>query len=222
MKKRTLLSWSSGKDSAWSLHALRQNPEIEVVGLFSTLNAHYDRVAMHATRSELLRRQADAASLPLYTIGLPDPCTNEQYTIIMGTFVDSLSGMGVEQIAFGDLFLEDIRQYRETQLAGTGITPIFPLWRIPTPELASTMLDGGLEAYISCVDLAKLPAELAGRRWSRELLRELPEGTDPCGENGEMHTVVVDGPMFDKGINVTIGETVRRDGFAYADIIPID
>jgi uncharacterized protein (TIGR00290 family) len=221
LKKRTLLSWSSGKDSAWSLHALRQDPTVEVVGLFSTLNARHDRVAMHATRAELLRRQAEAAGLPLHTIYIPDPCSNEQYATIMGEFIDGLTTKGIEQIAFGDLFLEDIRSYREKQLAGTGITPIFPLWQIPTPELAETMLTGGLEAYISCVDLSKLPAEFAGRQWSRDLLEELPKGIDPCGENGEMHTVVVDGPMFDESINVKIGEMVQRDGFAYADIIPL-
>ncbi|HKJ82824.1 MAG TPA: hypothetical protein VJ961_02250, partial [Mariprofundaceae bacterium] len=196
-------------------------PGIEVVGLLSTLNARYDRVAMHATRSELLRRQATATGLPLHTLELPDPCSNEQYAAIMGGFVAGLPVKGIDCIAFGDLFLEDIRNYREKQLAGTGIEPIFPLWQIPTSELAMMMLDGGLETYISCVDLQKIPVGFAGRRWSYELLEELPEGVDPCGENGEMHTIVIDGPMFDTRIDMEIGKIVQRDGFAYADIIPI-
>ena len=222
MRKKTLLSWSSGKDSAWVLHLLRQDPRFELVGLFSTLNERFNRVAMHSTRAELLRRQADAAGLPLQTINLPDPCTNECYEAIMGRFVSESVAEGIECIAFGDLFLEDIRHYRERQLSGTGIEPLFPLWRLPTSELAEQMLAAGLQAYLSAVDLKKLPASFVGRPWSRELLSELPSGVDPCGENGEFHTIVVAGPMFEGRIEVEVGDVVERNGCVYADIIPQD
>jgi uncharacterized protein (TIGR00290 family) len=220
VKKRTLLSWSTGKDSAWALHVLRRDPAIEVVGLLSTLNERFNRVSMHSTRAELLCRQGEAAGLPLHTINLPDPCTNEQCDVIMGKFMAGLPAKGIEGIAFGDLFLEDVRQYREKQLAGTGIEPVFPLWRAPTEKLAEEMLSAGVEAYISSVDLKKLPAGFAGRRWSRDLQKELPTGVDPCGENGEFHTIVVGGPMFGGRIRVDIGDVVQREGFAFADIIP--
>lgn len=220
MKTKTLLSWSSGKDSAWALYRLQQNPDIELQGLFTVINEKYGRVSMHATRLNLLDRQADEAGLPVRKISLPDPCTNEQCDAIMREFVKDCSNAGVECMAFGDLFLEDVRAYRENQLKGTGITPLFPLWKIPTYELAGQMLTSGLEAYVSCVDLKKLPSRLAGRRWSRELIAELPPDCDPCGENGEIHTVVVGGPMFRESIPVIIGEIVERSGFAYADIIP--
>lgn len=219
--KKTLLSWSSGKDSAWALHRLRQDATLDVQGLFTVLNQKYERVSMHATRLDLLRRQAEAVQLPLQLIRLPDPCSNEQCDAIMREFIAGAVGKGIERIAFGDLFLEDVRRYREAQMAGTGIEPIFPLWKIPTDQLAEQMLAAGLETYVSSVDLKKLPAKYAGRKWSRELLKEFPAGIDPCGENGEIHTVVVAGPMFDKPIPVRIGETLERSGFAYADIIPL-
>jgi uncharacterized protein (TIGR00290 family) len=222
MPKKTLLSWSSGKDSAWALHTLRQDPTIEVVGLYSVLNEKFNRVSMHSTRADLLNRQAKVAGLELQTIMLPDPCSMEQCAEIMGKFVNECVTKGAECMAFGDLFLEDIRQQREKQLASIDIEVLFPLWQIPTDELAKTMLDGGLEAYISSVDLSKLPASFAGRRWSAELLQELPPGIDPCGENGEIHTIVVNGPMFKNGIEVSVGDIVVRDGFAYADIIPVN
>lgn len=219
---KTLLSWSSGKDSAWALHLLRQDPAIDFRGLFTVINQKYDRVSMHATRLDLLHRQAGEAGLPIQLIHFPDPCTFDQSDAIMREFVAQCTAKGIEQIAFGDLFLEDVRKYREDQLKGTGITPVFPLWKIPTNELAEQMLASGLSAYVSSVDLKKLPTRYAGRKWTRELLREFPEGTDPCGENGEIHTVVVDGPMFRKAIPVTVGEIVERSGFAYADIIPMN
>jgi uncharacterized protein (TIGR00290 family) len=222
VRKRTLLSWSSGKDCAWALHVLRQDLEAEVVGLFSVMNQRFDRVSMHATRAALLQRQAEAAGLPLERIDLPDPCTEAQSDAILGAFVAGCAERGIACMAFGDLFLEEVRQYREKQLAGTGITPLFPLWGIPSVELAERMLAAGLKAFISSVDLKKLPADFAGRRWSRDVLKELPAGVDPCGENGEMHTIVVGGPMFEKDIAVEIGAVVERDGFAYADVIPID
>jgi uncharacterized protein (TIGR00290 family) len=221
MKKKTLVSWSSGKDSAWALHLIRQDPRIELVGLFTVMNQKYNRVSMHATRWEMLEQQAGAAGLPLQTIHLPDPCTIEQSDAVMRQFVTESVAKGIECIVFGDLFLEDIRQYRENQLRGTGIEPLFPLWGIPTRELVVQMLSAGLEAYVSSVDLKKLPARLAGRKWSRALLAEFPQECDPCGENGEIHTVVIGGPMFRNTVPVSVGEVVERDGFAYADIIPL-
>ncbi len=221
MPKRTLLGWSSGKDCAWALHLLRQDPAVEVVGLFSIVDERHNHVPMHRTRSALLFRQAKAAGLALHTLGLPDPCTEERYDSIMGEAVADFASKGIECFAFGDLFLQDLRQYREKRLEGTGIEALFPLWQIPTGELAEQMLAAGMEAYISSVDLKKLPARWAGRLWSRELINELPAGVDPCGENGEIHTVVVNGPMFDTRVNIEIGEVVQHNGFAYADIIPV-
>jgi uncharacterized protein (TIGR00290 family) len=220
-KKKTLLSWSSGKDSAWALHLLRHDPKIELLGIFTVINEKYNRVSMHATRAEMLERQAGAAGLPLRTINLPDPCSFEQCNAIMQQFVTESAANGIECMAFGDLFLEDIRKYREDQLKGTGIEAVFPLWAIPTRELAEQMLSAGLDAYVSSVDLSKLPSRFAGRRWSGELLAEFPPDCDPCGENGEIHTVTVGGPMFSNAVPVTVGETVEKNGFAYADIIPV-
>jgi uncharacterized protein (TIGR00290 family) len=222
MKKKTLLSWSSGKDSAWTLHLIRQDPEIEVVGLFTVMNQKYNRVSMHATRWEMLQQQADATGLGLQTIQLPDPCTLEQSDAIMHQFVAESAAKGVEGIAFGDLFLEDVRQYRENQLRGTGIEPVFPLWGIPTGELAEQMLSAGVEAYVSSVDLKKLPSHFAGQKWSKALLAQFPRDCDPCGEYGEIHTVAVGGPMFQKTVSISVGEVVERNGFAYADIIPLN
>jgi len=222
MKKRTLLSWSSGKDSAWALHSLRQDPRIELLGLFTVMNENHHRVSMHATRPEVLHRQAGAAGLPLQTIFLPDPCTMEQYGDTMRGFVSESVARGIECMAFGDLFLEEIRDYRVKQLKGTGIEPLFPLWGRPTRELSEQMLSAGLEAYVSSVDLSKLPSHFAGRKWSRALIEEMPQGCDPCGENGEIHTVVTGGPMFQHAIAVRVAEVVERNGFAYADIIAVD
>jgi uncharacterized protein (TIGR00290 family) len=222
MKKKTLISWSSGKDSVWALHLLQQDPGIELLGLFTAMNQKYSRVSMHATRLEMLQRQAEAVGLPIETISLPDPCTNEQYDAIMRPFVTEFANKGIECLAFGDLFLEDIRKYRENQLKGTGIEPLFPLWGIPTSDLAEQMLSAGLEAYVSSVDLNKLPSHFAGQKWSRDLIAEFPKDCDPCGENGEIHTVVVGGPMFRNTILVRVGDVVNRNGFAYADIIPVN
>ncbi len=217
---RTLLSWSTGKDSAWSLHALRQRPDVSVVGLVTTVNAAFDRVAMHGVRRALLEAQAQAAGLPLHTLPIPYPCPNEEYERIMGAFVAEQAAAGVEAMAFGDLFLEDIRRYRETKLAGTGITPLFPLWGIATDELARTMVAGGLEAYVTCVDPRKLPQSFAGRRFDAALLADLPGGVDPCAENGEFHTFCSAGPMFDRPIDVEVGDVVTRDGFVFCDLVP--
>jgi len=221
MKKKTLLSWSSGKDSAWTLHCLKQNPDIQIIGLFTSANQKYNRASMHATRLEMLEKQAHAAGYPLRIIHLPEPCTDNQYAIIMKQFITASVDQGIECMAFGDLFLAGIRQYREDQLKGTGIEPIFPLWGIPTDELAKQMLSSGIQAYISCVDLKKLSSGFAGRKWSRSLIAEFPPGIDPCGENGEFHTIVTGGPMFIKTFRITVGEIIRRNGFAYADIVPL-
>jgi uncharacterized protein (TIGR00290 family) len=217
-KIKTLLSWSSGKDSAWALHVLRQNPEYDVAGLFTTVNARYERVAMHGVRLSVLRRQAEAAGLPLQVIDIPDPCSNEQYAEAMRRFVEQAAADGVRCMAFGDLFLQDIRDYREKQLAGTGIAPVFPLWNRPTRQLAREMLDAGLRAVITCVDPRKVSSDFAGREWSQALLDELPADADPCAENGEFHTLAVAGPMFQRPIPIEIGETVERDGFFFADV----
>ena len=220
VKKKTLLSWSSGKDSAWTLHCIKQDPNIEIAGLFTVYNKKYDRASMHATRLTLLEKQAEAAGLPIELISLPDKCSMEQCNQVMAEFILKAESDGIEHIAFGDLFLEDIRQYREDQLREASIQPIFPLWNIPTSQLAQDMLEAGVEAFVSSVDLSKLPAEIVGRKWDRTLLEEVPAECDPCGENGEMHTIVTGGPMFTNTIPATVGERVIRNGFAYVDILP--
>ncbi|GJM22907.1 MAG: ATPase [Planctomycetota bacterium] len=215
-----LLSWSSGKDSAWTLHQLRERGEVEVVGLLTTLNESADRVAMHAVRRELLEAQAAAADLPLVAVDLPWPCSNEQYEARMAAACERAVAQGVSQMAFGDLFLEDIRAYREEKLAGSGLTPIFPLWGRPTEALARRMLADGLRSRITCVNPELAPAEWVGREWDAALLDELPEGVDPCGENGEFHTFVHAGPMFSAPVEIELGEVVERDGFRFADLLP--
>ena len=216
-RKRVVVSWSSGKDSAWTLHRLQQRDDIQIVGLITTVNQAFDRVAMHSTRAQVLEAQAAAAELPLHKISLPWPCSNEQYESCMGECVRALKADGVQAVAFGDLFLQDIRQYREKQLTGTGLEPLFPLWLEPTDKLAREMIAGGLKAKIVCVDPKKLDATFAGREFDTDLLRELPAGVDPCGENGEFHTCVYAGPMFGREIPLTTGEVVERDGFVFAD-----
>jgi uncharacterized protein (TIGR00290 family) len=216
--KRVAVSWSSGKDSAWSLHLLRQDPEIEVVSLFTTLNEQFDRVAMHAVRRELLELQAASLGLPLWTVPLPWPCSNEQYEARMCTLCDRALSENVQAMAFGDLFLADIRAYREKQLAPTGLEPLFPVWQIPTAELARTMIASGLRAKISCVDPRVLPASFAGRDFDAQFLADLPPSIDPCGENGEFHSFVYDGPGFQHPIPISVGEIVERDGFVFADL----
>lgn len=218
MRSKLLLSWSSGKDSAWALHRLRQQAEYEVVGLLTTLNAAFDRVAMHSTRRAVLDAQAGAAGLALHTVPLPWPCSNEQYEAAMRGACDAARAAGVEFIAFGDLFLEDVRRYREDKLRGSGLTPVFPIWGLDTDRLAREMIDAGLRARIVCVDPRKLSREFAGRDFDAGFLRDLPAGTDPCGENGEFHSVVYGGPMFREAIPIESGEIVERDGFVFADV----
>lgn len=216
--KRVAVSWSSGKDSAWALHRLRQDPDIEVVALFTTLNQQFDRVAMHAVRRELLELQAKSVGLPLWTVPLPWPCSNEQYEVRMRDLCARAINEGVQAMAFGDLFLADIRAYREKQLASTGIEPLFPVWQIPTADLARTMIASGLRAKITCVDPKVLPMEFAGREFDSQFLADLPSSVDPCGENGEFHSFVYDGPGFGQPISVSVGEIVERDGFVFADL----
>jgi uncharacterized protein (TIGR00290 family) len=220
MRKKTLLSWSSGKDSAWALHVLRQQPELQIAGLFTTVNQLYQRIAIHAVRLELLESQAEAVGLPLQIINLPYPCSNAEYETAMEKFVEESRQEGIECMAFGDLFLQDIREYREARLAGTGITPLFPLWKMPTDLLAREMISSGLRAMISCVDPKQLPARFAGREFNEDLLAALPGEVDRCGERGEFHTFAFDGPMFSKPVDVRVGEIVEREGFVYADLLP--
>jgi uncharacterized protein (TIGR00290 family) len=220
MKKKILLSWSSGKDSAWSLHVLRQQAEYEIAGLITTINSAFDRVAMHSSRRVLVEMQADAAGLPLIAVPLPWPCSNADYECAMKKVCDEAVAAGVSAIAFGDLFLEDIRAYREKQLKDTGLEPLFPVWKIPTDALAQEMIKRGLRAKLVCIDPKKLSPDFAGRDFNEQLLRDLPAGVDPCGENGEFHTFVYAGPMFNREIPVVAGERIERDGFWYADVLP--
>ncbi len=218
--KRILLSWSSGKDSAWALHLLRKMHEYEVVGLLTTFNESADRVAMHGVRRSLVRAQAEAANLPLWEVELPWPCSNEQYERAMKSACERALQNGVECLAFGDLFLSDIRAYREKQLSGTGLEPLFPVWAIPTATLARQMIASGIRAKLTCVDSAQIDPQFAGREFDARLLSDLPSSADPCGENGEFHSFVYAGPMFSEPIYIESGEVVQRDQFFYADLLP--
>ena len=218
--KKSLLSWSSGKDSAWALHMLRQRSDLEIAGLVTTMNQLYQRIAIHAVRLELLQRQAEAVGLPLHIIDLPHPCSNSQYETVMEKFIGESREQEIECMAFGDLFLTDIKEYREAKLSGTGITPLFPNWLKPTDQLAREMISSGLRAVVTCVDPKQLPASFAGREFNEGFLLTLPEQVDPCGERGEFHTFAFDGPMFSKPLNIEVGEITEREGFIYADLLP--
>lgn len=215
-----LLSWSSGKDSAWALHVLRAQNEVDVVGLVTTVNSRYDRVAMHGVRRALLEAQAAAAGLPLWIVEIPSPCTNEQYEAAMAGIVARAVGQGIHLMAFGDLFLEDIRAYRVDRLRGTGVDPLFPLWAIPTDQLAARMVAGGLRAKVTCIDPRALRPSFVGRDFDADFVAALPPTVDPCGERGEFHSFAYAGPMFSQPIAVTVGEVVERDGFVFADVLP--
>jgi uncharacterized protein (TIGR00290 family) len=217
--KRVLLSWSSGKDSAWALHLLRQDPAIELVGLLTTLNAQFDRVAMHGTRRSVLEAQAAAAQLPLRVVPLPWPCSNEIYEQRMAEACLRAIDEDIHAVAFGDLFLPDVRAYREKQLQPTGLEPLFPLWEIPTDALARAMIAGGLRAKLACVDTKQLPGSFAGREFDETLLNDLPPEIDPCGERGEFHTCAYDGPMFAYPLRLEAAKVVDRDGFVFADFL---
>ncbi|OFW58655.1 MAG: ATP-binding protein [Actinobacteria bacterium RBG_16_64_13] len=215
---RTLLAWSSGKDSAFALHVLRGDARLEVVGLLTTLNSSVDRVSMHAVRISVLRAQARACGLPLRPVPLPDPCSDEDYQAAMSEAIRRALEDGVEAIAFGDLFLAGVRAYREAQLAGTGLTALFPLWGRPTSLLAGEMIDAGLEALVTCVDTEQLDASFVGRSFDRELLAALPPTVDPCAENGEFHSLAIAGPMFAHRLDVEVGGVVDHGRFVFADV----
>ena len=217
---KALIAWSSGKDSAWALHEVRLAGDFEIVGALTTVTDTFHRVSMHGVREELLRAQLDAAALRPMIIHIPYPCPNDIYERKMAEAIAAARASGVTHMIFGDLFLEDVRAYRERQLSGTGIVPVFPLWGRPTRALADDMIDAGTEAHICTVDLKKLPASFAGRQFDRVLLEALPEGIDPCGENGEFHSFVSGGPMLSRKVAVKTGETIERDGFAYTDLLP--
>jgi uncharacterized protein (TIGR00290 family) len=216
--KRILLSWSSGKDSAWTLHVLRRQAGYEIAGLLTTFNEAADRVAMHAVRRELVEQQAALAGLPLWDVGLPWPCSNEQYEKLMAETCAKAFAEGIEGIAFGDLFLEDVRAYREKQLKPTGLEPIFPLWERPTRELAKEMIASGLRAKLTCVDTHQLDAGFLGREFDEKLLADLPAEVDPCGEKGEFHSFVYAGPMLNEEIPISLGEMVVRGQFVFVDL----
>jgi len=220
MKRKTLMSWSSGKDSAWALYQLQMNPEIALAGLFCTVNKEFGRVAMHGVRVELLRKQAESIGLPLEIIEIPYPCSNAEYENIMGQFVERAKNDNIEYFAFGDLFLEDVRNYREEKLRGSGIKPIFPIWGIPTDKLSREMINGGLKTVITCINPKQIPKEFVGKEFDEDFLDSLPKTVDPCGENGEFHSFVFDGPMFKEKIEIVVGDIVHRDDFVFADVLP--
>jgi uncharacterized protein (TIGR00290 family) len=218
--KRVLLSWSSGKDSAWTLHLLRQQPDIQVAALVTTFNSSANRVAMHAVRRVLVEAQAERIGIPLWAVDLPWPCSNVDYEDRMRAVCQRATAEGIPAVAFGDLFLQDIRDYRIKQLQGTGLEPIFPVWQIPTDQLGRDMITAGLKAKITCVDPTKVEKSFAGREYDQQLIKDLPPGVDPCGENGEFHTFVYDAPVFSAPIAIQTGEVVERDGFVFADVLP--
>lgn len=220
-RPKALIAWSSGKDSAWSLHEVRKAGEYDIVGALTTVTETFSRVSMHGVREEILFAQHEAAGLPSVIVPIPYPCPNDVYEARMASALADAKRNGVTHVIFGDLFLEDVRNYRIEKLAGTGITPVFPLWLRPTDALAREMIAAGIETYLACVDMTQVPKSFAGRRFDEALLAELPASADPCGEKGEFHTCVVGGPMFSRRIEVTVGETIERDGrFAYTDLIP--
>jgi uncharacterized protein (TIGR00290 family) len=219
-RAKALIAWSSGKDSAWALHEARRTGEFDIVGAVTTVTDTFGRVSMHGVREAILQAQLAAAGLPSIVVRIPYPCPNEVYEARMAEALAAAKADGISAIIFGDLFLEDIRAYRVAKLAGTGIEPLFPLWQRPTDQLAQDMIAGGLETYLATVDLKKLPTSFAGRKFDQALLADFPPGIDPCGENGEFHSCVVAGPMLSRRIEVRVGPTVERDGFAYADFLP--
>jgi uncharacterized protein (TIGR00290 family) len=216
-----LLSWSSGKDSAWSLHQLRKERDVRVVALVTSFNSAADRVAMHAVRRNLVEAQSERTGLPLWTVDLPWPCSNAEYEKLMSLVWRRAVEQGISTVAFGDLFLADIREYRERQLAGTGLEPLFPLWGLSTKALANDMVEGGVRAKLTCVDPSKLNKAYVGREFDLPLIESLPPGIDPCGENGEFHTFVYEAPVFTHPIRIQTGEILERDAFVFADVMEV-
>jgi len=219
-RPKAWVAWSSGKDAAWALHVVRQAGELDVVGLLSTITEPYDRVSMHGVRREIVEAQAEAAGLPLHKVLIPAPCPNEAYEAAMAKAMAAATSLGVGHVVFGDLHLADVRRYREEKLAPTGIRPVFPLWGADTRKLALDMIAAGLRAHVTCLDPRKLPRELAGHAFDLAFLDALPDGVDPCGENGEFHTCVLAGPMFRRPVAASVGITVERDGFVFTDLVP--
>jgi uncharacterized protein (TIGR00290 family) len=219
LRPKALIAWSSGKDSAWALHETRRSGDCEIVGALTTVTETFGRVSMHGVREDILAAQLEAAGLPLVRVLIPFPCPNEVYEARMAAALADAKAAGVTRVIFGDLFLEDVRRYREEKLVSTGIAPVFPLWQRPTNALAREMIDAGVETYLACVDLKQLGKEFAGRRFDHALLDELPASADPCGEKGEFHSCVVAGPMLARRIPVVVGEVVEREGFAFADLV---
>jgi len=220
MRAKALIAWSSGKDSAWALHEARRTGEFDIVGAVTTVTDTFGRVSMHGVREELLQAQLEAAGLPVVVVRIPYPCPNEIYERKMAAAMADAKAHGVTHVIFGDLFLADLRAWREEKLKSIGMTAVFPIWQKPTAALARDMIAAGVEAHLAVVDLKKLSTSFAGRRFDAALLADLPEGIDPCGENGEFHSFVSAGPMLARKIAVRVGETVERDGFAYADLLP--
>jgi uncharacterized protein (TIGR00290 family) len=222
--KQVLVSWSSGKDSSWMLHRLRQREDVAVVALLTTFNELADRAAMHAARRTLVEQQAASIGLPLWPVMLPSPCSNAEYATRMAALIERAQAAGVTHCAFGDLFLEDIRDYRVRQLSGTGVQPLFPIWcgQRETPRLARDIIAGGFRALLTCVDPRQAPASLAGRPFDEQLLADLPPSVDPCGERGEFHTFCYDGPIFRSPVSVEVGQVLERDGFVFADLTPAE
>lgn len=216
------MAWSSGKDSAWALHTARQLGEVDIVGIMTTVTSVYDRISMHGVRRSLLEAQANALGLPLYCVEIPAPCSNQDYEERMRAAMQVAQAQEVSHIVFGDLFLEDLKEYRERNLAQVGMQAYFPLWKRDTASLAQEMIDGGLKAHLTCIDPRKMPVSLAGHAFNTTLLNSLPDLVDPCGENGEFHSFVWDGPMFQRPIPVQVGETVERDGFVFTDLLPLE
>jgi uncharacterized protein (TIGR00290 family) len=221
MAAKALIAWSSGKDSAWALHEARRSGDYEIAGALTTVTETFGRVSMHGVREELLMAQLEAIGIPPNIVPIPFPCPNEVYEARMEVALSQAKTQGVTQVIFGDLFLEDVRSYREAKMAGTGVTPVFPLWGRPTDALARAMIRGGLKTHLVTVDLKALPKSFAGRKFDAAFLDDLPVGVDPCGERGEFHTCVLDGPMFSRAIAARVGEVVEREGFAFADLVPI-
>lgn len=219
-KPRALIAWSSGKDSAWALHEIRRAGTFDIAGAITTVTDPFARVSMHGVREELLNAQLEAAGLRPYIVRIPYPCPNVLYERAMADMLGGVMADGIRHVIFGDLFLADVRAYREARMREIGMHCVFPLWHRPTAELARAMIDGGLQAHLACVDLKKLPKSFAGRAFNAALLAALPPDADPCGENGEFHSFVANGPMFKRPVAVRRGETIERDGFAFADLLP--
>ena len=219
-KPKAWIAWSSGKDAAWALHVVRQTGDIEIIGLLTTITEPFRRVSMHGVREELLAAQTKVVALPVHRVSIPNPCPQDAYDAAMRRVLQDAKAEGITHVVFGDVFLADVRAYREERLAEAGLAAHFPLWMRDTAALAREMIEGGLRATVTCLDPKKMPRELAGCRFDEALLARLPDGVDPCGENGEFHTFAWDGPMFDKSIEVKVGRTVERDGFVFTDVLP--